>query len=251
MNSALHNNYLLNLAYDGSKYYGWAIQPDRISVQGEFKQIFDHLFTGGYKWSVAGRTDRGVHAMNQIVSLSTPINFSEIKLCSILNRRLPSSIYIKHIDRTEQYIDIRRNATKREYRYKIADETTFDPFQANYKYFLNFKHMDFDLIKKSIKLFIGEHNFYNFSSSKKNVVFYKRNIDKFMLFLGKKSGYFIIRANSFLYNMVRRIIGTLFLLGTGKIDMAFIEMLLNSKENMRTKTKLIKPNGLYLWRVYY
>ncbi|MCD6579869.1 tRNA pseudouridine(38-40) synthase TruA [bacterium] len=245
------NNYLLKVAYDGSKYYGWAIQPDRISVQGSFKEIFDGMFANDYSWSVAGRTDRGVHAMNQIVSVSIPIDFNEERFASVLNRKLPDSIYIKSVVRTNEYYDIRRKAKQREYRYFFNDVSSFSPFIANYRYFLNFEKMNFDKIQKAIPLFLGTRRFFNFSSSKKKVVNYERTVTRFKLSLKNKTGYFTIAANSFLYNMVRRIIGTLFLLGHGKIELPFIEELLNSKENMRTKTILIEPNGLYLWKVAY
>jgi tRNA pseudouridine38-40 synthase len=250
MNLVFPDNFLLIISYDGSDYFGWAIQKDKITIQGVFKKCFDDLF-GKYEWSVAGRTDRGVHAYGQILSISTVLKMPRNKLLYLINDHLPASIQVKKIKFTNKYIDIRRTAKKRTYKYFMDDISIFTPFKSRYRNYIDFTGIDWEIFKEEMESFIGRHNFFNFSSANTNVKNYERTVFNFDIRLSKKSALITISADGFLYNMVRRIIGSLLDLSRGKLNKTDYQELFNFGIDMRNKTSLVAPNGLYLWRVNY
>ena len=214
MNWDFPNNYLLEVSYDGSEYHGWAIQKEQRTVQGDFKVALEN-FLQEYRWSVAGRTDSGVHARGQRVSLSMPIPFDAEKLMKLLNRMLPLTVRVKNVKKTERYIDIRREAKSRHYKYRIKDQSDLTPFNSRYFTFRDLSSIDWEKVKKGVEKLRGEHNFFNFSSKKKFASNFVRIVDRFELEMKDGIADFSIECASFLYNMVRRIIGTLLYVGEG------------------------------------
>lgn len=250
MNSVFPDNFILTIEYDGSAYYGWGIQSDVPTVQGEFARIFNKLFTE-YKWSAAGRTDRGVHARGQKVSVGTDLRIPEKKLISVLNDHLPDAVRIRRVDFPGSYIDIRRSATFRTYRFFMDDAAGFSPFKRLYRTYVDFNKVDWNLFESLSRYFLGEHDFTNYSSNNPAVSNHVRKITAFDLQVRRRTCVAEITANGFLYNMVRRIMGTLLSAASGAMSPLFLKELLDSKEEMRNKTIVADPYGLYLWEVGY
>ncbi len=250
MNSDFRNHYLIKCAYDGSDFYGWAIQNDKRTVQGEFKKALDSIF-GEYEWSVAGRTDRGVHAKGQAVALSIGYPFAADKVKEMVTRRLPPSILVGTVRKRSRKLDARREAASRTYKYFMKDISMFSPFERNYCVFEDLSSVNWETVKHGMSLFIGEHDFRNFCKEDDSIRSYVRIVLSFDLKLRDRAAVFTIEANAFLYNMVRKIIGALLLAGRGAIELDTLKTMLDSSENKRYLIKKAPPNGLYLWKVTF
>lgn len=250
MSSDFPDHFILTVEYDGSAYFGWAVQPDVKTVQGDFARIFDRLLSE-YRWTAAGRTDRGVHAVGQLVSVSCDLRIPRDKLLSVLNNYLGPAVRVTGIRFTERFIDIRREARRRTYRFFLEDEERYSPFKRLYRTFLPLGKVDMQLLDRLAASFTGEHDFKNYASHNPAVKNHVRKIERLTV---NRNGYGLIlevTANAFLYNMVRRITGTLFAASSGVIAPELVEKILEGPGNMRDKTIMAEPYGLYLWEVEY
>lgn len=200
----------LKLAYIGTDFEGFQIQPGKRTIELEiFKALKDLNIIQdprSARYQSAGRTDKGVHALNQVIAFNT----SNLELAQprVINSKLPDSIWAWARAIVPEDFNPRRHAIKREYRYILYDEG-----------------FALEKMKSAAKLFIGEHDFANFSTREggKSTV---RTVYKFKL---KKLGDFIvidIEANSFTWNMVRKIAAALKMIGRGDMEEEWIELML-------------------------
>jgi len=232
----------ITIAYDGTTYFGSQIQKETSNtIFGEIQKVLTSL--GIESQAIAsGRTDKGVHASKQVFHIDLPSYWQEIqRLHKVLNSMLPPSIMVQKIRKVDATFHARYSAMKRSYRYIIKDSPSH-PFLSNYITFL--QDINFENIQKNMKLFIGEHDFYNFmktgSESKSTTrVIYKA-------FAYQHKGYIILcfEANGFLRSQIRMMVGSLLHLTQEQI---------NEKLTLKTNHK-IKPapaNGLYLSKIQY
>ena len=198
------------------------------------------------KINYAGRTDAGVHALNQSIDFFIPNYWQNIeKLKFSLNNILNPNINIKIIRFVSNDFHSRFNATKRSYRYIITNQYT--PF--NYNYTLYKKDLNIELLKKAIKLFEGEHNFEYFHKKGSEVNHFIREIYKSDIILHKN--YTIIRfiGNGFLRSQIRMMVQFLLDISDRKYTIKDLKKQLEKKDKINTK--LVLANGLYFERVWY
>lgn len=242
-------NYRFSVQYDGSRYNGWQRLPDQLekTIQGKIEILLSKLLEEEIEITGSGRTDAGVHALMQVANFKTKKTLSR-DFIKDFNRYLPEDIRVTEFEEVSDRFHSRYNATRKTYMYRIDNSSFGNPFIRKYAYHVD-KKLDLELMKKTAKYFIGEHDFTSFSknSKKKSCV---RSIENIEL---KTSGDLIeifFTADGFLYNMVRMITGALISVGLYQIEPAEIKSLL--EEETRTKHRfVVPPQGLFLCSVEY
>lgn len=248
-------NYKAVIEYDGTDFYGFQIQPGGLrTVQGEIVKVLSMIFNKETKIAYAGRTDAGVHALNQVINFKSEEELDLYKFKWSLNSLLPDDISVRFITREADTFDSRRDALWREYSYFVVNDNYQDVFLKKYS-ILVCKKLNLDLMIKASEAFIGEKDFSSFCSPNDENENKIREIFDFKIF--KKSIFgvnevlvFKIKANSFLYNMVRIIVGTLLEIGKGVRDISTIDYAF--KNNSRDLAgKIVEAKGLFLTDVGY
>lgn len=233
-------------SYDGTNFLGSQRQTEGRTVEGEINKALSIIHKKDLIIYTSGRTDRGVHALNQVAHFDSSLDIKVEKLKNAINSLLPLDIMIKDIKKVNKDFHARHQAVKKEYIYIISKE--YDLFNRNYETFIN-KDLNVNIIKEAIKLFIGKHDFFGFSSYVKDKPTVK---EIFAANVIEKESKIIITftGDNFLRYMVRRMIGTLIDIGIGKKDKNIInEIFLTKDKTLCGKT--IEPNGLYLNKVFY
>lgn len=234
--------------YDGSRYYGFQIQkkPEMVSVQGEIQKALSIIYDREMKIFGAGRTDRGVHALNQVFHFDSEKEVDCDRLRYSMNRLLPPDIRILSLEAVSDEFHARFSAKKKHYRYIVNREE--DPFMVHYA-LTWYKELDIEKIRKGMELFIGTHDFSCFCSNrdKEDSV---RTIYDFTLKEERNRLIFDIIGSGFRRHMVRMMIGTLLVLGDHQIDTIYIEDRLRNPD-VGTTAYSANPKGLYLVEVSY
>lgn len=242
-------NIRLKLQYDGTKYHGWQIQPNGITVQEKLTDAVEKVINKRVNIIGCGRTDAGVHALNYVCNFKTDSKIPVDKIPYALNTHLPADIRVFGAEQTDDGFHAKNSAVGKRYIYRILNSEFNDAFLCkyawHYKFGLNVENMN-----NAAKAFLGEHDFIGFASSGLTVKTTVRTIHSLDI---KKSGDILtidIVGNGFLYNMVRIIAGTLVYVGSGKIDWRDMENIIASK--CREKAGITAPpQGLFLKEVYY
>jgi len=232
------------ISYDGSKFYGLQIQKDKKTVIGEINKALKKLnITSNILH--AGRTDKGVHALNNVISFEVDNFWNLEKLKNILNEMLLPSIYFKKIEKVNNFHP-RFDAKKRSYRYVIS--SIINPFIANYTTYYP-KKINKKLIQEALNILKGKHDFEYFAKTGSEVNNYIREI--YDAYLIEYKNYFIIKiiGNGFLRGQIRIIVDFLLKINENRLSLLDLEKQLN-KEKLINK-HLALPNGLYLERIWY
>ena len=199
--------YLMTFSYDGSNFYGYQVQNNKRTVQGEIENCLTKI-NGDKKVRIvgSGRTDRGVHAMGQ----RAHFDFKEIdvtKLRTSLNKLLPVDIFIKKIEIVPDDFHARFDVKKKEYIYKI-NMGEYNPLKYNYEYQLNML-LDIEQMKKASKFLIGKHNFKSFTKTDEEKDDYVRTIFNIDFSVCDDILTIKFEGSGFLRYMVRNIVGLL------------------------------------------
>lgn len=238
--------YFLELAYHGEAYHGWQRQPQEISVQQEVEEALEQLLGRPTQVLGAGRTDAGVHARQMYAHLDVATRLPE-KIDYKLNAVLPRDIAINGIYEVPPEAHARFDALKRTYEYHIVQYK--DPFQLNTACFI--KHeLDLEQMNRAAKILLEHTDFKCFSRSRTDVKTYNCEIE--YAFWEKREGKLIfeIRANRFLRNMVRAIVGTLIDVGKGKIPASHMHQVIVSRDRGMAGAS-VPAHGLFLTRIDY
>ena len=241
---------LLSIEYDGKNYHGWQEQKEPNTIQGKIQEAIYQFSQENIKLVVAGRTDTGVHATGQVAHFETFIDRPKEKWLLGLNSFLPEDIRIKNVKFVDSDFHARFSALSRSYRYIIYNNKV-KPCINRYKvgwYFLNI--LDEKKMEEAGKKLLGKKDFSCFRSSHCQSNSPVRQINDIVVSRENDYVYIDINANSFLYNMVRNIVGSLVLVGSGEKDILWIEDLLNSKDR-KLAGKQFPPEGLYLVEIEY
>jgi tRNA pseudouridine38-40 synthase len=239
-------NLKFTVAYDGSLYLGSQKQPNKNTIEDELLKAFKTL---NIQTSIvlSGRTDKEVHATGQVFNCLIPDFWTDFfKLQEILNKRLPSSIQIRHIVKVNDDFHSRFHAKKRVYRYLITTKPT-TPF--NDKFITFVKTVDEKLLKEATKEFIGVYDFKYFhkTGSDKDVTI--REIFETTFYKHKDIYVFKFVANSYLRSQIRLMVGFLLAINDKKLTIEDLKKQLRCEKNIfRTP---IKANGLYLAKIKY
>ncbi|MFV0506495.1 MAG: tRNA pseudouridine(38-40) synthase TruA [Bacteroidales bacterium] len=239
--------YFTELAYCGTKYHGWQIQPNAKSVQGTIEEVLSTLFRQSTSIVGAGRTDTGVHASYYVAHFDSAKNIDTKQLKFKMNCMLPSDISIYNILEVNHSAHARFDAISRTYNYFINNIK--HPFGRDL--FWDFRQdLDIELMNEACALLLGEKDFTSFSKLHTDV---NNNICdlKFAEWGKTTHGYkFEIKANRFLRNMVRAIVGTLVEIGLGKIEPTEVAEILN-KKNRKFAGTSVPAQGLFLSNIEY
>jgi len=234
-------NIKLTIAYDGSAFYGSAIQPDKYTVQGKLEDSLKILGIKS-KTNFSGRTDKGVHATNQIVSVDIPLFWQDLDRLKIeLNKLLPNSIFVKQIKKVDDNFHARFSVKQRTYRY-IVSTKPLTPF--NYNYFHYEKDIDQNSIDKAIELFVGKHDFKYFSKQGSEPNSTIREIYKIKLYQYKEFYIFTFTANAYLRSQIRMIVDSLLKISKKTLTLEQLQEQIDTK--IQHTTSLAPASGLYL-----
>ena len=243
----------LTIAYDGTDFSGWQIQPNQRTVQETFELALMRI-TGERQSVVAsGRTDAGVHALGQVLSLRSRSQLSCQVLRRALNANLPSDIAVLEVTEAAHGFHAIRDATRKRYRYQIQNSPVPDVFTRKYSWHLP-TPLDVDRMRCASCELLGTHDFQSFETAGAERISSVRTIhDLTVSAFDQKEGRRIeieVEANGFLYNMVRTIVGSLVEVGRGKRPEAWLAQVLEAKDR-RLAGPTAPPQGLVLVSVKY
>ena len=238
--------YFIDISYDGSNYHGWQIQPNADTVQHQINLAFSTILNEEINVLGAGRTDTGVHAKKMIAHFDTnqTIDFEKFKYR--INGFLKKDISLNDIYKVKEDAHARFSAISRTYEYRVS--RTKNPFSVN-SYFL-LRDLDFQSMKKACKFLHGSHDYTSFA--KLHSENYTNNCEVYIANWKEDENLliFTIKANRFLRNMVRAIVGTLIEIGEGKISFSDIETILMSKDRAKAGYS-VPAKGLSLIDIEY
>ena len=240
--------YLINFSYDGSNYYGYQIQPGKKTIQEELETAIYKINNVKRTVQSTGRTDRGVHAINQYAHVDIDIDITEKGLKRALNSRLPDDIYVKNVKVVSDDFHARYNTTGKKYKY-IMNLGEYNPIEKDYVF--QYGHeLDISAMKKAIKVFLGEHDFRAFVTDSKDKENCVRKITHVSIEEKDEKIILNFEGTGFLRYQVRNMVGILIRVGEGKLSSKDIEEVLKSKD--RSKSGKTAPAcGLYLVDVYF
>lgn len=240
-------NYKLTIEYDGTHFWGWQYQPNRRTVQGEVERALGILFKEPVRVNTAGRTDRGVHALGQVANFTHATSFDQERMRMALNGITDDDLTVHSVELMHDTFHARFDATARQYVYHV----NFQPAAIGRQYSYFFPHqVDYSAMQEAGNVLRGEHVFSAFAHKSKEEKHYKCCVDMVAWQFDTNRMAFRIRANRFLHGMVRRLIGTLLQVGTGKLSPQAFREILESGDRNHVGFKA-PPHGLFLERVYY
>lgn len=234
--------------YDGTDFYGFQVQAHGRTVQGEIERAVEAITGTETRVIGAGRTDRGVHAAGQVISFEATWRHRLFELQRALNAVLAADVAIQEIGRAPEGFHPRFSALGRAYRYTILTQPWRSPLVQRTAWHVA-QRLDVDRMAQASCCLVGRHDFATFGRPPQgeNTV---RTVSR-AEFREKRSFLtFDIEANAFLYRMVRKIVGSLVLVGSGQISPEGFEAILQARD--RSQVKQIAPaQGLCLMRVDY
>ena len=240
--------YFIKLAYKGTNYHGWQVQPNAITVQELLNKSFSTIFRSPLEVVGAGRTDTGVHAEEFFAHVDIENEFNPQEIIFKLNGLLPNDIVVYDIFETTENAHARFDAASRSYEYRIFLGKS--PFLTETAWQLITTKLAIDKMNEAADILKTHTNFKCFSRSNSDVRTYNCNI---MQAGWKQTGQllvFHITADRFLRNMVRAIVGTLIEIGKGKMTLAEFKSVIES-ENRCNAGPSAPAQGLFLTRVTY
>lgn len=238
--------YLASVSYDGSKFYGFQRLKNKKSVQGELEKVLTTINKTMVLVKGAGRTDRGVHALDQKIHFDLNIKIDIPHLLLAINSRLDSAVRVNYIEEVSSDFHARFDCIQKKYQY-IINMGEYDLFIDDYVYNYN-KKLNIKNMKKASKYLLGVHSFKVFTSGEREN--YNSIISKVDF---KKHGsmlYITFTGVSFYRYMVRNLVGALLLAGEGRMPTTGIEEMLSNSENIYNYMT-VPANGLYLMEVKY
>lgn len=243
-------NYKLDIAYDGTNYHGWQEQKEnKNTVQSKLNSAIYAVTGETVSINASGRTDAGVHALNQVANVRLDTKIPAQKLTFAINAYLPDDIRVLNVETVDDGFDARFSAKKKTYIYRIYNSKVSNPFYKNYSLQVG-GELDLQKMQLNAEMLIGEHDFTSFYKKVQGVeknpvrVIYDSDISK-----RENMITFEITGNGFLYNMVRIISGTLIKIGLGKEDSSVADIML--KKDRIHAGPTAKPHGLFLKEVIY
>lgn len=241
--------YKLCVEYDGTNYFGWQKQKNQITVQETIENALSLLLKERVKILGAGRTDTGVHAINQYCTFRTEKNLPDSAFIFGLNHLLPRDIRIKRVERVPDNFHVILSAKKKTYIYKILNRFEPTALERNRCWHI-YGGLNLDAMNETANYIIGRKDFRSFRSSLCSRLTTVRTV--YESFWEREGDYLIynITADGFLHNMVRILVGTMVDVGMGKIKPIDFYKILESGDRKRAG-KTAPPQGLYLYDVFY
>jgi tRNA pseudouridine38-40 synthase len=242
-------NVRLQVAYDGSRFFGWQRQDGFVSVQGTLEEALEELVETPVTVMGAGRTDTGVHALRQVASVHLDTRLDDERLLFALNAHLPEGVVVTHLETCPDDFHALRDSCGKRYAYRVATTRFREPFVGAHAHWTPWP-LDLAAMRAGADRLRGRHDFSalaNVGSPRRSNV---RTIQSLRLVARRSSLTLVVQGDGFLYNMVRTLAGTLLDVGRGKLAPADVGAILASRD--RTRAGPTAPaGGLYLVRVRY
>ena len=243
------SRYFVTLSYDGTRYHGWQIQPNGVSVQERLQEALSTLLREPIAVTGAGRTDAGVHARKMVAHFDWKGDAIDgQQLAYKLNRLLPYDIAISKVEMVSEDMHARFSATSRMYHYYI--HTTKDPFQRAYSCEIHYP-LDFAKMNDAARILMTYEDFGAFCKSGADVKTTLCQVTKAeWVQTSPTTWYFEIRANRFLRNMVRAVVGTLIEVGRGRLSLDDFKKVIEGKQRSDAGESM-PGNALFLEDIVY
>ncbi len=243
------------LAYDGSEFSGWQVQPNTPTVQGTLASAIRRLTGEKVLPQGSGRTDAGVHALAQVATFPTESTIPVDNFAKALNDILPQSIRVTEVSEVPADFHARKSAKNKTYRYRMYREAICPPFLARYVWHSPFR-LDEPAMQQAATFVVGEHDFTSFAaidpergceeeeaSNVRRIFFsnWERRDEEFV---------YTVSGSGFLHHMVRNLVGTFLLAGKGTIQPAEIQRIIAARSRSAAGATAA-ASGLYLVKVEY
>ncbi|MDR0806914.1 MAG: tRNA pseudouridine(38-40) synthase TruA [Enterobacteriaceae bacterium] len=249
MSAASKTKIALGIEYDGSQYYGWQRQQEVASVQGHLEQALTQVANQPITVCCAGRTDAGVHATGQVVHFETDAIRKDVAWTMGVNANLPPDIAVRWVKRVDEDFHARFSATARRYRYIIYNHRVRPAILSRG---VTHFHLPLDEARmhRAAQSLLGENDFTSFRAVQCQSKTPWRNVSH--IHVSRHGAYVVvdIKANAFVYHMVRNIVGSLLEVGCGRHREEWIAELLAAKDRTLAAATA-KVDGLYLVAVDY
>ncbi len=244
----------LTLAYDGTAYAGWQVQPGRPTVQGRLEAAIQNVTGQQVRVLASGRTDAGVHALGQVVGLQTQSDLPVDVLRRALNAQLPEDVVVLEVAEAAEGFHPIRDAVRKRYRYILHDGPVREVFRRQYCWHYKHGRLDAEAMARAAAALRGRHDFRSFQSSGAQRESTVRTVYELTVQRGRGDQQdwitLEIEADGFLYNMVRAIVGTLVEVGRGARPETWPAEVLQAVDRAAAGPTA-PPQGLFLVRVEY
>ena len=240
--------YFIEISYLGTNYHGWQSQPNAITIQEITENCLSKILNNPVKLVAAGRTDAGVHAKQMYAHFDSDMKINDIKSFEHkVNSFLPKDIVVRKLIFVNDNAHARFDALYREYEYHIS--LIKNPFEIDKAYFFK-KSLDIKKMNKCCNIMLQYTNFKSFSKSKTDVKTYDCKIYEAEWMLNENYLIFKIKADRFLRNMVRAIVGTLIEIGLGKITEEEFKLIIEKKDRQLAGFS-VPAHALFLKKIDY
>ncbi len=239
--------YFIELSYKGTNYHGWQIQKNATGVQQLLNKALSLKIGSDTETVGSGRTDKGVHALQQFAHFDLSKRLNQEHLAFQLNRVLPNDIVVKRIFEVKPVAHARFDAVSRSYQYKI--NRSKNPFLFDTSYYRR-GDLDLSLMNQAAELLKGTQDFESFSKVKTDVNHFRCTITRSEWIDQEDKINYYVTADRFLRGMVRTLVGTMLDIGTGKINLDDLRKIIESLDRQKAG-RAVPAHGLYLTEVKY
>ncbi|MGZ4824397.1 MAG: tRNA pseudouridine(38-40) synthase TruA [Terriglobales bacterium] len=246
----------ITLAYDGSEFSGWQVQPGRPTIQGTLAEALRRITGESILPQGSGRTDAGVHALAQVASCTMETSIPDPNLVIALNDILPATIRVMQVEEVEPEFHARRSARAKTYRYRIFRGDICPPFLARQVYHHPYP-LDEQAMMAAAGAVVGEHDFTSFAAvdpEKREENGERSNVRAISVSEWERAGeelVYTVRGNGFLHYMVRNLVGTFLLVGKGSLQAGDVVRILQARDRSANPGATAPAGGLYLVSVEY
>lgn len=244
--------YKATIAYDGTNFSGFQIQPEERTVQGEIESVLKIINQNQFvRIHPAGRTDAGAHAAGMVFHFDYTNKIPKEGLFKAMNTLMSTEISLLDLEQMSDDFHARYDAKAKTYVYRIHNQKLRNPFNRNYVYHHPYE-MDRERTQTALNALIGTHDFTSFCSAKTDKEDKVRTIYDIQVYCDEETNEweFVFYGNGFLYNMIRIIMGTVLPIADGRLEIEQMEKILNSK-NRNAAGQTLTANGLCLMEVHY
>ena len=248
-------NLKITLAYDGSDFYGWQVQPERATIQGTLATAIERVTGSKVLPQGSGRTDAGVHALAQVASCQVDAGIPAENLQRALNHVLPAAIRVLRVEEAASEFHARRSARAKSYRYRLYRSEICPPFLARYVYHHPYP-LDEEAMRDVAAAVVGEHDFTSFAAvdpergREEDEASNTRTIYSSEWTRAGEEFVYTVCGSGFLHHMVRNLVGTFLLVGKGTLERAGMKRVLEARDRS-TAGPTAPACGLYLVSVEY